>query len=69
MALNVASLLTYSDAVPAAAREALRAANAGPPESRAIELESAARVLFAQTDLDCCEVRELVGLPPGDGCS
>ncbi|HVJ17195.1 MAG TPA: hypothetical protein VM686_17265 [Polyangiaceae bacterium] len=69
MALNIAPLLIHSDAVPGPARDALRAAWTAPPESRASALESAARVLYSQTELDCCDARELVGLAPANGCS
>jgi hypothetical protein len=68
MAFSVAPLLLFSEGVPGAARAALVAASRLPPERRAGELESAARALYAETDLDCCEVRELVGLPPGPSC-
>jgi hypothetical protein len=68
MAMSFELLLLHSDAVPGPAREALKAASAAPPEVRPHALESAARVLYAQTELDCGEVRDLVGLPPKDGC-
>ncbi len=68
MALNIAPLLIHSDAVPGPAREAIRAATAAPPEIRGMALESAARLLHSQTDLDCRDVRELVGLAPGPEC-
>jgi hypothetical protein len=68
MAFSLAPLLVHSDAVPFSAREALRAAAEAPPESRGEALEEAARVLYAETDLECRDVRELVGLEAG-GCS
>ena len=66
MAMSMAHLLIYSDAVPSEAREALRAAAAAPPELRTAELESAARILYRELDLDCRDARDLVGLPPGN---
>lgn len=62
MQFTMVPLLIHSDAVPAGARDALRAALVAPPELRQAELESAARVLFHETELDCGDVRELVGL-------
>ena len=66
--LSMTPLLMHSDAVPAEARSALRAAYEAPPERRTAELETAARALYDGTDLECGEVRELVGLPDGS-CS
>ncbi len=65
MAFTLAPLLIHNHAVPQAAREALLAASLAPPERRDEELEIAARVLFRETELDCSDVRELVGLPNG----
>ncbi len=69
MALDFSPLLIHSEAVPHAAREALQAARKAAPNARAATLESAARVLYRETDLDCRDVRELVGLPPDDACA
>ena len=63
--LSMTPILMHSDAVPAEARSALRAASEAPPERRKAELETAARALYHATDLECGEVRELVGLPEG----
>jgi hypothetical protein len=65
MAFSLAPLLLHHEAVPAAARDALRAATIAPPESRDLALEEAARVLYRETDLECSDVRELVGLVDG----
>ncbi len=65
MSFSLAPLLVHNDAVPLLAREALRAAHAALPEEREEMLEEAARVLFRETDLDCVDVRELVGLSDG----
>ncbi len=65
MAFSFAHLLVHSEAVPPEAREAIRAAYGAGPAEREDRLEEAARVLFRQTDLDCSDVRELVGLPAG----
>jgi len=63
MGLNLSELLIHSEAVPRRARDALRAANLGPPEQRKAELESAARILLRETDLDWRDARDLLGLP------
>ena len=63
MGLNLSKLLIYSEAVPTRAREALRAASFAPPEQRKAELESAARILLRETDIDWRDARDLVGLP------
>lgn len=63
MGLNLSELLIHSEAVPRRAREALRAASFAPPDQRKAELESAARILLRETDLDWRDTRELLGLP------
>jgi hypothetical protein len=68
MMFTLAPLLVHSYEVPPAAREALRAALFGPAELRGAELERAAGILFRHTDLDCGEVRDLVGLPTSVHC-
>lgn len=65
----MASLLIHDTFVPASARDALRAAQEAPEGRRANELQSAARILYEQTDLDCADVRELVDLGPECGCT
>jgi hypothetical protein len=67
MSFTLAPLLIHSEEVPAAAREALRAAYRGSSETRTPHLESAARLLCRDTLLDCSEARDLVGLPAGCG--
>jgi hypothetical protein len=67
MGFTMAPLLMHSEGVPSAARDALKAAALSPPERRKAALEWAARVLHHETDLDCGEARDLVGLPAG-GC-
>ena len=69
MGLSIAPLLIHDDRVPAEAREALRVASSGPVERRAAALQSAARVLVRETDLDCGEVRDLIGLPASSTCA
>lgn len=66
--LNFAWLLLHSEAVPLRARDALRDALSAPVESRTSSLESAARLLQRETDLNWCEARDLVGLTPAYGC-
>ena len=63
--LSLTPLLLHSEAVPDEARSALRAASEAPPERREAELKAAARALAQGTDLECRDVRELVGLPDG----
>jgi hypothetical protein len=65
--LSLTPILLHSEAVPDEARNALRAASEAPPERRHAELKTAARALAQGTDLECRDVRELVGLPDG-GC-
>lgn len=62
MSFSLAPLLVHSDAVPVLARQALRAASSAPPDLRDVLLEEAARVLYDETELECRDVRELVGL-------
>jgi hypothetical protein len=68
MGFTMAPLLIHSEAVPREVREALKAASDGPPERRHAQLEAAARVLYDETDLDCGEVRDLVGVTPAGSC-
>jgi hypothetical protein len=69
MAFSLAPLLIHSEAVPPKAREALRYASAAPLEHRKTALASAARVLYAETVLDCDDAMEIVGLQGDCGCS
>jgi hypothetical protein len=66
MAFNLLPLLIHSDMVPQESRDALRAASTAPSDRRDEQLESAARMLYRETGLDCVDVRELVGLNPCD---
>lgn len=66
--LSFAPLLLHGDLVPPGARAALRSAYAAPEANRADLLHSAARVLARETDLDCGDVRELVGLSADFSC-
>ena len=68
MAFSLANLLIHSEAVPLKAREALRAVSAAPLELRKSALRSAARVLHAETSIDCGDALELVGLHVGSSC-
>ena len=65
MKFSVAPLLLHSEQVPASARMALRTAHELPLEERQPLLESAARILYQELDLDCSDARELVGLSAG----
>ena len=62
MKFTMVPLLMHSEAVPPVARDALRTAFLAPPERRDAELLSAVRVLYRETELDCGEAKELVGL-------
>ena len=62
MAFSLAPLLIHSEAVPMKAREALRAVSSAPSEQRGTALRSAAKLLYAETSLDCGDAMELVGL-------
>jgi len=62
--MSVALLLLHGTLVPEPARDALKAAYEAPVEHRRALLENAARVLYRETDLDCRDARELVGLDP-----
>ncbi|HZU84234.1 MAG TPA: hypothetical protein VE987_14995 [Polyangiaceae bacterium] len=68
MAFSIAPLLMYDPRVPAAARDALRAAYAAPADHRDALLQSAARILHESTGLECGDVRELVGLSGHGSC-
>ena len=62
MSFSVARLLIDSESTPPGARRALRTAFEAPPDERRPHLETAARVLHRELDLDCRDARELVGL-------
>jgi hypothetical protein len=64
----MAPILLHSTAVPEAAREALRIALFGPPETRRDALLSAARVLHRDADIECDDARALVGLDENGSC-
>lgn len=68
MSFSVAPLLLHSDHVPLTARHALRAAYDAPMEERISHLESAARILHHELDLNCVDARELVGLTAQSSC-
>lgn len=62
MTLSMAPILMHSPDVPAEIRAALRDAYAGEPSEREDRLRSVAHAMVASLDLDCADVRELVGL-------
>jgi hypothetical protein len=66
MSFTMASLLIHNECLPAAARDALKAAHHGSLERRVPLLESAARILHDEVGVDCSDARELVDLQPGD---
>lgn len=65
---SILPLLVHSNAVSASAKHALRTAQASPPETRLQALKSAARVLHAETGLECRDALEIVGLELSAGC-
>ena len=68
MGFSVAPLLMASESVPAVAHSALRAAYNKPISEQQPRLETAARILHRELDLDCSDARELVGLTSGEAC-
>lgn len=64
--LSMAPLLMHSSDVPAPVREALIAAYAGDPDERDERLVFAARMMARETELECADVRELLGLADDD---
>lgn len=69
MSFSMATLLIHGFGVPEAAKKALVAAQATPPEHRRAYLASAARSLYVEAGLDCADARELVGLEVEPGTS
>jgi hypothetical protein len=69
MSFSMASLLLHSEVIPARARDAIKAAHRAGADRRGEMLESAARALYAEADIDCRDARELVDLPPEGCCS
>ncbi len=65
---TLAPLLVHSEAVPSSARAALRAALASGGSERTEMLAMAARILHAESGLDCTDIRELVGLTAESTC-
>lgn len=68
MPLTLAPLLIHSHAVPPSARNDLLAAIRSADGVRKAHLESAARSIYLETDLDCREAREIVGLDSCGNC-
>jgi hypothetical protein len=68
MSFSLAPLLLHSSDIPVHARAALRSAYEAPADERVSLLESAARILHHEVDLDCSDARELVGLASGSCC-
>jgi len=68
---TMAPLLIHSVHVPDGAKASLRAALETESEAEAgPHLAAAARIIYAETDLECTDVRELVGLADSDcGCT
>ncbi len=66
MSFSMAPLLIHSPDVSQSVREALQAAYASDPADRIGQLMLAAQLLHRETELECADVRELVGLPSND---
>jgi hypothetical protein len=62
MSFSFLPLLLVEEDLPDRARAALREAYSAPAEERRTYLEQAARALCMESQLDCAEARELVGL-------
>lgn len=62
MSFSLLPLLLVEEDVPPLARAALREARVAAPEQRSALLETAARALYREAQLDCADARELVGL-------
>lgn len=65
MSFSMGPLLIHSADVPAEVREVLQTAYAAEPEAQRELLAQAATLLYHATDLECADVRELVGLTAG----
>jgi hypothetical protein len=68
MAMSMMPLLIHSEAVSPRVRDALRAAHAAPPHVRAVELESAVRLLHHEAGLSCRDLRDLFDLGSKHEC-
>lgn len=62
MSFAVARLLGYSDQLSAEVRDAVRAAYAAPAADRPALLQTAAKIVHANTGVGCSDVLELFGL-------
>jgi hypothetical protein len=62
-------LIVHSSAVSEGTRSALLAAQASSAEKRARALQSAARLLHAETGLECRDVLEIIGLDASQACA
>jgi len=60
--MSMIPLLVHSDVISEKARHALRAVIAAPKDERVPLRHAAALVLFEETELECDEVLDLVGL-------
>jgi hypothetical protein len=65
MSFSITPLLIHSQGISAHVRQALASALHADPIARIESLELAAKLLARETDLECEDVRELVGLPGG----
>lgn len=69
MTFSIARLLLHSNSVSQEVRDALKSAFDAAPEHRNAGLEQASQLLYAGTDLECSDARELVGLSPCGSCA
>lgn len=66
MSFSMVPLLAHSPHVPE--KGALRAALGSSPGQRRHLLETAVRILHRESNVDCADARELVGLPSPGAC-
>lgn len=65
MSFSMTPLLMHSPDLSISVREALAAAYNADPEDRAEHLQLAAQLLRHETQLECSDVKELIGMPDG----
>lgn len=68
MTLSLLPLLIHEHDLPAAARTAIALAQRATPADRTALLEVAAWSLTRDTELDCADAYELLGLTAPGGC-
>lgn len=64
--LSMAPLLLHSTDISLDVREVLRSAISAEPNERESRLQTAAVLLHQELELECADIRELIGLSTGD---